>query len=171
LIDPARAWACGQSIVSVSTASLNDKGTLLNKGVFTDNGGCGYVLKPSFMRNKGRKLFPKCYVLIHIISAQWLPHLESTSEVLHHHPHVLLSAFLLIVSPSKPPCAQELDSVSIEVELCGLPQDNQSYRTETWDGTGRNPVWDEVSGFDHNISLRTDSIVLRLLVLMLIAPI
>jgi len=45
----------------------------LNDGKFLDNGGCGYVLKPLFLRRSDAVPDPPVRLFLHIISAQNLP--------------------------------------------------------------------------------------------------
>jgi len=49
--DPMPLWACGVQMVSLNFQKP-DLYMHLNQGFFRNNGGCGYVLKPSVMRCK-----------------------------------------------------------------------------------------------------------------------
>lgn len=53
--------------------------SLISKEKFKDNGNCGYVIKPQYAISKKALPFPPVYLLVHIISAQWLPEMLSTN--------------------------------------------------------------------------------------------
>lgn len=49
--DPVKAWICGIQMAAINIQSLEDDFVLINKIFFRFNKGCGYVLKPEFLRN------------------------------------------------------------------------------------------------------------------------
>uniref|UniRef100_A0A6Q2ZAX6 Phosphoinositide phospholipase C n=1 Tax=Esox lucius TaxID=8010 RepID=A0A6Q2ZAX6_ESOLU len=64
--NPQEMWNTGTQIVALNfqTAGLEMD---LNDGLFSQNGGCGYVLKPEYMRRLDKRFDPE------VISAQQLP--------------------------------------------------------------------------------------------------
>lgn len=55
--------------------------SLISKEKFKDNGNCGYVLKPQYAILKKGLPFPHVYLLVHVISAQWLPETTSYTKI------------------------------------------------------------------------------------------
>ena len=54
---PLEPWNAGCQIVALNYQT-NDKQTFRNKAKFMDNGGCGYVLKPEFLRTPDQEYSP-----------------------------------------------------------------------------------------------------------------
>ena len=54
-LNPLPFWNAGCQIVTLNYQKP-DKANLYNRGLFRDNGGCGYILKPAFMREGGQML-------------------------------------------------------------------------------------------------------------------
>ncbi|KAJ1556905.1 hypothetical protein HK405_001447, partial [Cladochytrium tenue] len=48
-LDPLPFWAAGCQMVALNFQTF-DRGLQLNQALFADNGGCGFVLKPAFVR-------------------------------------------------------------------------------------------------------------------------
>jgi hypothetical protein len=103
----------------------NDESMCLQYGLFSDNGGCGYLLKPACLLPENPSFNPKTKVHnkvkrlhIHIISAQHLPKENNTIE----HPD--------IVDPY------------VEVSTFGIPCDQSEHRTPSVRNNGLNPIWD-----------------------------
>ena len=69
-----------------------DKETFTNSARFSDNGGCGFVLKPEFMRNESilyspvspsrldPKTFPACKLELIVVSGQHIPRPEGKTD-------------------------------------------------------------------------------------------
>ena len=55
--NPFLAWSLGASCVALNWQRW-DKAMMVNEGKFLENGGCGYVLKPDWMRD-ARDELPK----------------------------------------------------------------------------------------------------------------
>ncbi|XP_064874833.1 ribosome biogenesis protein SLX9 homolog isoform X2 [Oncorhynchus nerka] len=97
----------------------------LNDGLFSQNGRCGYVLKPDFMRMSERRFDPEVpqnregYQLsslcFQVISAQQLPKVNIKESS--------------VVDPF------------VRVEIHGLPLDQAKQETRYIDNNGFNPVW------------------------------
>jgi hypothetical protein len=72
-------------------ASLSDLGILfISKGKFRENGSCGYVLKPEYLRSSAA-MSPPVRLTIHIISGQQLPKpgAERTGEIID--PYIVIN--------------------------------------------------------------------------------
>lgn len=104
----------------------------INRALFSDNGNCGYVLKPQILLDsslcfdpgnqnsmKNKKIFE-----INIISGQNLPEGRDLIKDISD-PYVTLSTH-------------------------GVKCDNHEFRTKTVKDNGFNPVWNEVFQFDIN---------------------
>jgi len=86
-------WVCAEreQIVSLNFQTP-DESVMLNDGLFEDNGACGYVLKPEFMRSDGTEFGPDLpqpddwaqILTIRVISGHMLPKDidDSNSEIL-----------------------------------------------------------------------------------------
>jgi phosphatidylinositol phospholipase C delta len=122
--DPHLQWNAGCQIVAFNFQT-KDRTMQLNLGKFADNGGCGYVLKPEWMRlpaDKNPKRLPSKKLKIQIISAQQLPkpHQSNKGE---------------IIDPL------------VEVDLVGEPEDCKLEKTKHVDDNGFNPKWKETFDF------------------------
>ncbi len=104
-----------------------DKANLFNRARFLDNGGCGFVLKPNFLRNvedfeysplsPAGLLTPKWTVKIQVVSGQHIP---------------------------KPSLSGEVIDPYVKVRIRGHPDDaGNKAKTEHVQNNGFNPVWAE----------------------------
>ena len=79
-LDPIQCWIYGFQIAALNFQT-NDLAMQLNRALFADNGGCGYVLKPEILLNPSLNFNPlnlntmknKKVLEIKIISGQKLP--------------------------------------------------------------------------------------------------
>ncbi|UJR17051.1 hypothetical protein I4U23_003948 [Adineta vaga] len=85
---PVSYWTYGIQMVALNYQA-NDEAMWLQQGFFSDNGGCGYLLKPSFLLSDEQIFNPKekihenmKHLQIHIISAQHLP--KEKDSIQHH---------------------------------------------------------------------------------------
>ncbi|XP_069761360.1 1-phosphatidylinositol 4,5-bisphosphate phosphodiesterase delta-3-like isoform X2 [Narcine bancroftii] len=125
--NPQEMWNAGCQLVALN---FQKPGTEmdLNKGKFRQNGRCGYILKPSFMRNRSNLINPlrpragaglsKTQLIIDVITAQQLPKVNKDKKN-------------SIVDPL------------VRVEVHGVPDDNATRRTRHVANNGFNPVWNE----------------------------
>ncbi|XP_063777860.1 1-phosphatidylinositol 4,5-bisphosphate phosphodiesterase delta-1 isoform X2 [Pseudophryne corroboree] len=105
------------------------------QGRFQDNGFCGYVLKPSFLRYSQSKFNPKSIqdgewwtpkkLSIRVISGQQLPKLNKKKSS--------------IVDPF------------VTLEIFGVTRDNDKKQTKVIDNNGFNPIWDERFNFEIDV--------------------
>lgn len=110
--NPMRMWCCG-----VQMAALNyqtkDKPMQLNQARFAQNGGCGYVLKPDYLRSTGYNPFAKS---------------KTICEVDERKPMIVTIRVLCAKNLRKN--IKEILSPSIEVEMLGANFDCKKYSTK-----------------------------------------
>ncbi|XP_056145363.1 1-phosphatidylinositol 4,5-bisphosphate phosphodiesterase delta-4 [Lampris incognitus] len=128
--NPQDLWNVGCQIVALNfqTAGLEMD---LNDGLFNQNGHCGYVLKPDFMRNVDKIFDPEkpkehdgyspLRLSIQVISGQQLPKVNQKEGS--------------IVDPL------------VRVEVYGVSQDQAKGETNHIQNNGFNPVWNETLNF------------------------
>ncbi|XP_067254669.1 1-phosphatidylinositol 4,5-bisphosphate phosphodiesterase delta-4 isoform X2 [Chanodichthys erythropterus] len=122
--NPQDMWNAGCQIVALNfqTAGVEMD---LNDGLFSQNGHCGYVLKPAFMRNFDKRFDPEnpqnrdgynpLSLSIQVISGQQLPKVNIKEGS--------------IVDPL------------VRVEIHGVQLDQAKQETRYIDNNGFNPVW------------------------------
>ncbi|TNN68544.1 1-phosphatidylinositol 4,5-bisphosphate phosphodiesterase delta-4 [Liparis tanakae] len=128
--NPQDMWNVGCQMVALNfqTAGLEMD---LNDGLFRQNGGCGFVLKPDFMRGGATRFSPERpgerpgygprRLSIQVISGQQLPKVNQKEGS--------------IVDPL------------VRVEVYGVPQDQNREETSHINNNGFNPVWNETLNF------------------------
>lgn len=126
--NPLELWACGFQMVALN---FQTSGTPmdLHRGWFQQNGGCGYVLKPSCLRQPWavfnayrRETFADSeplYLRVKIISGQQLPLPRGASSK-----------------------ATAIDPY-VTVQVFGIPTDCAEARTKTVSNEGHSPIFDE----------------------------
>ncbi|KAJ0062500.1 hypothetical protein NL108_013940, partial [Boleophthalmus pectinirostris] len=122
--NPQEMWNVGCQIVALNFQTAGE-GMDLNDGLFSQNGGCGYVLKPGFMREAERRFDPDnpqkldgyqpLTLTIQVISGQQLPKVNIKEGS--------------IVDPL------------VRVEIHGVPLDQSKQETRWIENNGFNPVW------------------------------
>ncbi|XP_021452638.2 1-phosphatidylinositol 4,5-bisphosphate phosphodiesterase delta-4 isoform X2 [Oncorhynchus mykiss] len=127
--NPQELWNVGCQIVALNFQTAGPEMDL-NDGLFSQNGCCGYVLKPDFMRNddsfdperpQDRNGYTSLRLSIQVISGQQLP------KVNHKEGS--------IVDPL------------VRVEIYGVFQDQAKQETSYIDNNGFNPLWNETLNF------------------------
>ncbi|KAM9836052.1 1-phosphatidylinositol 4,5-bisphosphate phosphodiesterase delta-4-like [Aulostomus maculatus] len=121
---PQEMWNVGCQIVALNFQTAGE-GMDLNDGLFMQNGRCGYVLKPGFMRGKEKMFDPESpqkwdgyqplILTIQVISGQQLPKVNIKEDS--------------IVDPL------------VRVEIHGVPMDQAKQETRYIENNGFNPVW------------------------------
>ncbi|XP_035263034.1 1-phosphatidylinositol 4,5-bisphosphate phosphodiesterase delta-3-A-like isoform X1 [Anguilla anguilla] len=124
--NPQDMWNGGCQIVALNFQTPGEQMDL-NQGRFLTNGGCGYVLKPGFLRSPDSDFNPEnptgstghipTLLTLRVISAQQLPKLDTEKPK-------------SIVDPQ------------VTVEIHGVPIDNAREKTQRIDNNGFNPRWD-----------------------------
>ncbi|XP_055327367.1 1-phosphatidylinositol 4,5-bisphosphate phosphodiesterase gamma-1-like [Paramacrobiotus metropolitanus] len=125
--DPTRMWNCGSQMVALNYQTP-DAPMHLNQGRFMQNGKCGYVLQPAFMRNENYDPY-NALTLKGIVE----PIVLSVTVVAGRH---LLKSGKGISSPL------------VEVEVTGADYDCNKFRTDMINDNGFNPFWNETCDFD-----------------------
>ncbi|XP_040297204.1 1-phosphatidylinositol 4,5-bisphosphate phosphodiesterase delta-4 isoform X4 [Bufo bufo] len=133
--NPQDMWNVGCQMVALNfqTAGVEMD---LNDGLFQQNGRCGYVLKPLFMRHVDTNFNPDLpqdtagyfpvNLSIQVISAQQLPKDENSKE-------------RSIIDPL------------VRVEIFGVPIDQSRQETKYIENNGFNPMWYETLQFKIHI--------------------
>ncbi|XP_006906781.1 1-phosphatidylinositol 4,5-bisphosphate phosphodiesterase delta-4 [Pteropus alecto] len=127
--NPLELWNAGCQMVAmnVQTAGLEMD---IYDGLFRQNGGCGYVLKPEFLRDTLSSFHPERPIgpfkakilLIQVISGQQLPKVDQTKEK-------------AIIDPL------------VRVEIFGIRPDTSRQETSYVENNGFNPHWGQTLCF------------------------
>ncbi|XP_030283752.1 1-phosphatidylinositol 4,5-bisphosphate phosphodiesterase delta-4 isoform X1 [Sparus aurata] len=128
--NPQEMWSVGCQIVALNfqTAGLEMD---LNDGLFRQNGRCGFVLKPDFMRDGHTRFSP-----------------EKPEERQGYKPRRL--SIQVISGQQLPKVNQKEGSIVdplVRVEIYGVPQDQSKEETSHINNNGFNPVWNETLNF------------------------
>uniref|UniRef100_A0A6J0THN0 Phosphoinositide phospholipase C n=1 Tax=Pogona vitticeps TaxID=103695 RepID=A0A6J0THN0_9SAUR len=125
--NPKPMWNVGCQMVALNFQTAGAEMDLYD-GLFSQNGRCGYVLKPSFMRDTETNFSPEnpqgigdrnpLTLIIKVISGQQLPKMPNSKEG-------------SIVDPL------------VRVEIHGVPGDSAKQETKYIDNNGFNPQWGE----------------------------
>ncbi|CAF3304858.1 unnamed protein product [Rotaria sp. Silwood2] len=123
-INPAHYWIHGVQMAALNYQA-DDKAMCLQRGFFSDNGGCGYLLKPSCLLPENQSFDPKeksynkgKHIQIHIISGQHLPKEKNSI------------ADTDVVDPY------------VAVLTYGIECDSTEHYTPSVPNNGLNPIWD-----------------------------
>lgn len=157
--DPVEAWVQGCQMVALN---YQDPALplLLNLVKFSDNGGCGYLLKPEYLRNdphyhpSSDRIPPSPYVRfsalhIRILSARQLP---SRQEAQLSAPSFKTSAKNLFSSLTKgrknsTPEPPQVAKLCAQIEVHGVPADRKKHRTSGVLHGDFGPSWDQTFSF------------------------
>lgn len=103
----------------------DDESMWLQHGFFSDNGGCGYLLKPPFLLAKDRSFDPKQtlfkqgkHLQIHLISGQHLPKKRNSID------------------------NADISDPYVRIATYGIGSDCTEYCTPSVRNNGLNPIWD-----------------------------
>ena len=103
----------------------NDESMCLQQGFFSDNGGCGYLLKPPCLLANDQTFDPKEKIYskgkrlqIHLISGQHLPKENNAID------------------------DADVADPYVKVYTCGVDCDYTEHRTPSIRNNGLNPIWD-----------------------------
>jgi len=133
-------WSAGCQIVALNYQT-DDRQNLLNRAMFVGNGGCGYILKPRYLRDPDfkyspenadgfdEKTFPSMELTVEILSGQHIPRPESDDGN-----------------------AGEVIDPYVEIRIRGHEIDynnsENNQKTEHVKNNGFNPTWRESFTFD-----------------------
>ncbi|NXX83096.1 PLCD4 phosphodiesterase, partial [Urocolius indicus] len=132
---PQEMWNVGCQIVALNFQTAGTEMDLCD-GLFSQNGRCGYVLKPPFMRDEetlfnpsdlsSREVPGPITLTIQVISGQQLPKVANSKEG-------------AIIDPL------------VRVEIHGVPADQAHQETKYIENNGFNPRWDETLQFQLHV--------------------
>ncbi|NXH39075.1 PLCD4 phosphodiesterase, partial [Dicaeum eximium] len=132
---PQEMWNVGCQIVALNFQTAGMEMDLCD-GLFSQNGCCGYVLKPPFMRDEETLFNPSdpssregpgpITLTIQVISGQQLPKVANRKEG-------------AIIDPL------------VRVEIYGVPADQAHQETKYIENNGFNPRWDETLQFQLHV--------------------
>lgn len=133
--DPQEAWNVGCQIVALNHQNFS-KSVQLHHGKFRQNGKCGFVLKPEFLRNPNIKFNPL--------------DLRSFGNMARKLKVTIVSGYRL-----SPPSSKDTNKIKdyldpyVVVNIYGVPADKFYLRTKTIKDNSYDPRWDE--GFSKTI--------------------
>ncbi|NXL00788.1 PLCD4 phosphodiesterase, partial [Mesembrinibis cayennensis] len=132
---PQEMWNVGCQIVALNFQTAGTEMDLCD-GLFSQNGRCGYVLKPPFMRDEETLFNPSdpgsregpgpITLTIQVISGQQLPKVANSKDG-------------AIIDPL------------VRVEIHGVPADQAHQETKYIENNGFNPRWDETLQFQLHV--------------------
>ncbi|KGL86404.1 1-phosphatidylinositol 4,5-bisphosphate phosphodiesterase delta-4, partial [Charadrius vociferus] len=132
---PQEMWNVGCQIVALNFQTAGTEMDLCD-GLFSQNGRCGYVLKPPFMRDKETLFNPSdpgsregpgpITLTIQVISGQQLPKVANSKDG-------------AVIDPL------------VRVEIHGVPADQAHRETKYIENNGFNPRWDETLQFQLHV--------------------
>jgi len=141
--DPTSAWNAGCQIVALNYQT-NSMPVWLNQGKFSDNGGCGYILKPEFMLPtakepwSGLRADVQFTLTINVMSGHYLP------------------------KPLGKSARSEVIDPYVEISIHGMEIDQRKVSTKFISDNGFNPEWNESFSFDiHEPDLALLSVVVN----------
>uniref|UniRef100_A0A8C6JSS8 Uncharacterized protein n=1 Tax=Melopsittacus undulatus TaxID=13146 RepID=A0A8C6JSS8_MELUD len=133
--NPQEMWNVGCQIVALNFQTAGTEMDLCD-GLFSQNGRCGYVLKPPFMRDKETLFNPSdpssressgpITLTIQVISGQQLPKVANRKD------------------------GEVIDPL-VRVEIHGVPADQARQETKYIENNGFNPRWDETLQFQLHV--------------------
>lgn len=134
--NPQDMWNCGCQMVALNyqTPGLMMN---LNDGKFLENGGCGYVLKPSVMREEVAYFNANTKDVIPGVSPQIL--------------QVKVISGQQFPKPKGSTAKGDVIDPFVTIEIFGIPADLSQERTRTVPHNGFNPVFDETFEFHINL--------------------
>ncbi|KAJ1187393.1 hypothetical protein NDU88_004169 [Pleurodeles waltl] len=135
-VNPQDFWNCGCQIVAMNYQTPGPMMDL-NTGWFLQNGGCGYVLRPSIMRDEVSYFSANTKGVVPGVSPQLL--------------HVKIISGQNFPKP-KGACAKgDVIDPYVCIEIHGIPADCSEQRTKTVQENGDNPIFDESFEFQINL--------------------
>eukprot|EP00794_Sanderia_malayensis_P007741 gene7741-8581_t len=144
--NPQVAWNSGCQIVALN---YQTDGSMMDiyKGKFRDNGNCGYLLKPHFMREESKAFNPNDFVESKSLNRKQLSDISKP-----------VSVELKVISGQQLPKAKnskqkEVIDPYVFVEAYGLECDEKEklFCSKTIHNNGFNPVWNEMVKFPVNV--------------------
>ncbi|XP_070314742.1 1-phosphatidylinositol 4,5-bisphosphate phosphodiesterase delta-4 isoform X4 [Odocoileus virginianus] len=127
--NPQEFWNAGCQMVAMNMQTAGLEMDLCD-GLFRENAGCGYVLKPDFLRDAQSSFHPERPIspfkaqtlIIQVISGQQLPKVDNTKE-------------------------QSIVDPLVRVEIFGVRPDTTRQETSYVENNGFNPYWGQTLCF------------------------
>ncbi|NXX43837.1 PLCZ1 phosphodiesterase, partial [Tricholaema leucomelas] len=126
--NPQDFWNVGCQMVALNFQTEGLQMELQN-GKFQDNGGCGYILKPEFLRNQNSTFTP------HNVGMHSQPMSLSIKLISGHQ-----------LPPSNLSKTNKADPL-VQIEMYGVPEDQTKRRSSVIKSNALNPRWDETFSF------------------------
>ncbi|XP_053944699.1 1-phosphatidylinositol 4,5-bisphosphate phosphodiesterase zeta-1 [Cuculus canorus] len=126
--NPQEFWNVGCQMVALNFQTPGLQMELQN-GKFLDNGGCGYILKPEFLRNCNSTFTPQN------VGSHGNPMCLSIKVICGHQ-----------LPPSSLSKTNKADPL-VQVEIYGVPQDQAKKKSSVVKSNALNPRWDETFSF------------------------
>jgi len=132
-LDPLPPWLVGCQMVALNFQQP-DKYNQINLAWFQPNGGCGYVLKPKYLREADDS------------------YSNSTSDSQVSNDKKVMNVKVKLISGQHLPNASDRQAGDIiqpyvKIRILGHPQDNCEWISSTVPKNGFNPSWDEIAEF------------------------
>lgn len=146
--DPCPAWNAGIQIVALNYQT-NGKSVWVNQGMFSDNGACGWVLKPKAMleaRSCGRDT-PDEESPEEESKRYWDLLLKPEQNRADRFVITIVSAHFLPKPLGEDEVRSEIIDPFVEVHVCGFSQDEAMWKTKVIDDNGFNPEFNETTSF------------------------
>jgi phosphatidylinositol phospholipase C delta len=124
--DPVLSWNVGVQMAAMNYQTSDDM-MALYYGKFLDNGGCGYILKPNYVRNA------------HVTEFNPWHSLNDLDQHLLYTITVISGQFL----PRSSLKTSDIPDPYVQVTTRGLPCDDRVCKTKYVDNNGFDPIWDE----------------------------
>ncbi|XP_031453677.1 1-phosphatidylinositol 4,5-bisphosphate phosphodiesterase zeta-1 isoform X4 [Phasianus colchicus] len=126
--NPQEFWNVGCQMVALNFQTPGIPMELQN-GKFLDNGGCGYVLKPEFLRNRNSTFNP------HNVGRYSKPISLSIRLISGHQ-----------LPPSNLSKSNKADPL-VQIEIYGVPEDQAKRKSSVIKSNALSPRWDETFSF------------------------
>ncbi|ESO87010.1 hypothetical protein LOTGIDRAFT_51557, partial [Lottia gigantea] len=134
--NPQDLWNCGCQMVALNYQTAGLMMDLYN-GWFKKNGGCGFVLKPSIMREEIAYFSASTREVIPGVSPQIL--------------HIKIISGQNFPKPKGSAAKGDVTDPYVNIEVFGIPADCAEERTRTIAHNGYNPIFDESFEFQINL--------------------
>lgn len=142
-LDPMGPWSVGNQMVAFNYQT-EDASMFLSHGLFLQNGRCGYVLKPPYMRDPDAIPMTPLQVQIHMVGGSQLPRRLNAAKSEVNIDFCWLIRKCVIIKLHGLDFLLKVLSPYVRVTLCEFEPENPERRTKSVVNNGLNPIWDEV---------------------------
>ena len=137
--NPIHPWNFGIQMVALNYQN-DDLMMALAYGKFLDNGGCGYVLKPKYLRDIHKTNFNP---LNYVKTPSMLP-----ENIMEHSRRLIITIISGQLIPRSNETTKDIPDPYVVISTHGIPCDQQSKRTKFIEDNGFDPLWNERFEFD-----------------------